>query len=476
MKNHLLVLLINFLVLQSAYAQLYKIDIKIDNLDSGQLLLGFYLNGNTYLKDSAVYLGEGYYSFEGEEKLVKGVYFLAKNTTLMFDFVVGDDQTFTISGDERDLMASIQIAGDKDNQLYFENMKFNLARSEEAKPYTKVLNDSTLQESEKKEAKAALKLINEKVAQHQDEIILNHPNSMLATLLKSGKLPEIPEELAMQDDESSIKLKRQYLRTHYWDQFDLSDPTLLRLPSKVYQNKIDNYLDNLVYLKVDSVIVAIDGLIAKAKDNEETFQNLVWHLTVKYQTSKILGFDEIFVYMVDNYFLTGEMDFWANDQLKKNLKEKADQLRNSLVGMDAPNLILQASDKTPRALYDLKNNYTVVYFYDPDCGHCKRETPILKNFYDSTAYDVGIYTVSADTSMTKMNEYIAEVGIEDWVNTNGTKTYGLNYQEVYDAFATPTLYLLDSRKKIIAKKIVASQLEEVIRKYEQLELKKTSNN
>ena len=178
-----------------------------------------------------------------------------------------------------------------------------------------------------------------------------------------------------------------------------------------------------------------------------------------------MGMDEVYVYIVDNYFSTGEMDFWANEQLKKNLVDKADQYRNSLVGMVAPNLILQGLNETPIALHDMKNEFIVVYFYDPDCGHCKKETPVLKAFIDATEFDVGVYTVSADTSMIKMKNYIKEVGVENWTNTNGTITYSVKYDEVYDAYTTPTIYLLNRDKEIIAKKIKASQIKEVLEQY-----------
>ena len=181
-----------------------------------------------------------------------------------------------------------------------------------------------------------------------------------------------------------------------------------------------------------------------------------------------MGFDKIFVYMVDKYFLSGEMDYWSNDLLKNNLKERADQLKNSLIGMQAPNLTLATINREPKSIYDLKNTYSVLYFYDPDCYHCKKETPVLKSFYDSTSYDVGVFTISVDTSMQKMSNYIKEMKIEDWVNTNGTQSYDNDFQKLYDALTTPTIYLLNEKKEIIAKKIAAKQLEEVITNYENM--------
>ncbi|WP_462248842.1 DUF5106 domain-containing protein [Ekhidna sp.] len=446
----------------NSYSQAYKIDLKIEELDGIDLFLGYYMDGSTYVSDTAKYIGEGQYTFSGTEPLDKGMYFIAKSTTLMFDLVIGDDQTFEIAASETELVSSLKVAGDIDNQLFFDNMKLNLEMRQEGEPYISVLQDDSSTELQKNEAKAKVDDINTRISDNQKEVIEKYPQSILATLFKSGNQIQIPDELKSADR----KRQFEYYRAHFWDNFDLGNPVLLRLPSSLYKTKVDEYLDNLTNPIPDSAIVAVDKVIAASKNDDVTYQYLVWHLTLKYQSSKIMGMDEVYVHIVDNYFLTGEMDFWANDQLKKNLKEKADQYRNSLVGMVAPNLILQDLNEGPKALHDMKNEFTVIYFYDPDCGHCKKETPVLKAFVDTTAFDVGVYSVSADTSMVKMDNYIKEVGLENWTNTNGTRTYGLNYNDVYDAYTTPTIYVLNRKKEIIAKKIKAAQLREVLEQYQ----------
>ena len=178
-----------------------------------------------------------------------------------------------------------------------------------------------------------------------------------------------------------------------------------------------------------------------------------------------MGQDEVFVHLYDTYFATGEMDFWANESLKGNLKERADQLRKSLVGKPAPNMILLDDQLQQVSLYGIKSKYTVIYFYDPDCGHCKKETPKLKEFYDNTKHDVEVFAVSADTSMLKMKNYIKDLGLT-WISANGPRTLTPHYHTLYDANTTPTIYVLDEKKKIIAKKLEAVRLEDFLDNYE----------
>lgn len=211
-------------------------------------------------------------------------------------------------------------------------------------------------------------------------------------------------------------------------------------------------------------------MIAKAKQNQETYKYLVWTLMLKYQTPEYMGLDEIFVHLNDKYFASGEMNFWANDKLKKNLKDHADNLRKSLIGKTAPNLIMQDASLQPKELYKIKNKFTIVYFFDPDCGHCKTETPKLVDFYtkNKTRFDVEVYAVSADTSMQKMKEYIKTMNMK-WITVNGPRSYVGSYHDLYDAMTTPTLFILDEKKKIIAKKIPADRLENFFTNYERFQ-------
>lgn len=448
------------------FAQGYQIDLTLDGSENENILLGYYLYGKTYVKDTAGYSGSGKYTFAGETPLDKGMYFIARNTSLLFDLVIGDDQQFEIQTKTEDFLPSMKVVGDLDNQLFYENMKFNLDCQKEGAPYMEVIQDSTTTMENKEAAAGEIDAINDKVFAYQDKIMAEYPESILATLFKSGKQVEIPKELEADESEGSRTRKYRYYKNHFWDNFDLGNPVMLRLPNTIYIEKVDNYLDRLTHPNPDSVKVGVDVIGKMASKNPDTYQYVMWYLTIKYQTSKIMGLDEVYVHIVDNYFMTGEMDFWANDQLKNNLKEQAEKYRNSLVGMVAPNLILQDLERQPKALHDISNKYTVIYFYDPDCGHCKKETPVLKEIVETTSFDVGVYTVSADTSMTKMGDYIEEMGLQSWTNTNGTRTYGIRYQDVYDAYTTPTIYLLDENKKIIAKKITAKQLDEAISNFE----------
>ena len=255
----------------------------------------------------------------------------------------------------------------------------------------------------------------------------------------------------------------------------MSDDALIRMPKAIYSEKVNEYLDKLYVPQADTITNAISKIVAMAKKNQETYKYSVFTIMRKYQEPEIMGLDAVYVNLFDTYVATGEMDFWMNAPFKKNVKEYADRLRKSLVGKTGANLIMQDSNLKPRSMYDIKSKYTVLFIFDPDCGHCRKETPVLVDFYNKnkTKLDVELYAVSADTSMAKMKDFIKEFKLTG-ITVNGPRTYVGNYQDLYDAITTPALYILDRKHKIIAKKVPVEKIEDFLSQYEKFEKAKSS--
>jgi hypothetical protein len=282
-----------------------------------------------------------------------------------------------------DYVPHTKVTGDTDNRIYFENKLLESEKFKEAEPFITTAKDSTVDQEEKKEAMEAYSKVRQEVLDHHADIISTYPKSMTARLLKIGQPLKIPDPPVRSDGSVDSTFQLRWYREHFFDNFDLSDDALLRLPRPVYTEKVSEYLDKLFVPEADTIIRAIEWMVAKARTNHLTYNYLVRECIFKYQDPNIMGLDKIFVHITDKYVTSGEMNSWANEKLRKSLKEQADRLRKSMIGMQGANLIMQDADLKLRSMYDLKNRYTVIYFFDPDCGHCKRETPKLLNFYNN---------------------------------------------------------------------------------------------
>lgn len=453
----------------SCFAQTgYNIRFKVDGLKDTTAYLGYYYGESTFVKDTAKVSQAGEFVFDGRQTLPQGVYFLVLDKTRIFEIVVSQDQHFSLETSTADYVKNMKVTGDADNKLFFENMVFNMERHQEAEPYIKIIQDSTLSEDQKKEARENFIKVNEKVLAYQEKVINEHPATLTARIFKANKPIKIPDPPKRPDGGIDSTFQLKWYREHFFDNFDLADDAMIRMPRPIYQEKVHEYLDKLYAPQADSLKKALNRVVAKAKKNQETYKYAVWVAVLKFQNPEIMGLDEVFVHLNDTYFASGEMNFWANAQMRKNLSDHADRLRKSLIGQKGANLIMQDISLKPRALYDIKNKYTVLYIFDPDCGSCKKETPKLVDFYNKKKFDVEVYAVSADTSMVKMRNYIKEMNMK-WITVNGPRTYVGPYQDLYDANTTPTLYVLDNQKKIIGKKIPAEKLEEFLTQYEKIQ-------
>jgi thiol-disulfide isomerase/thioredoxin len=464
--------LILFVLLASTgFAQTgYNIHFKVDGLKDTTAYLGYYFGESTYIRDTAKVDSKGEFIFDGKKILDPGVYFLVLDKTRIFEFVVSSNQNFGLETSTSDYIKNMKVKNDIDNKLFFENMVFNMERHKEAEPFIKIIQDSTLTDDKKKDAREAFSKINDNVTAYQDDVIARHPNTITAKIFKSSKAIKIPEPPKKADGSIDSTFQLKWYREHFFDYFDLADDALLRMPRPIYNEKLKEYLDKLFLQQKDTIVNAIKRLVPIAKKNQETYKYLVWSCMTKYQTHEIMGMDEVFVELYDLYFASGAMDFWISDKIKKNLKEYADRLRLSMLGKTAPDLIMKDTSDKLRSLYSIKNKYTIVFFFDPDCGHCKTETPKLVDFYtkDKIKLDVEVFAVSTDSSMTKLKNYIKEMKMP-WVTVNFYYSAVGHYQKLYDAPTTPSLFVLNDKKQIIGKKIPIEKLEEFILNYERFQ-------
>jgi len=467
-----LVLLVSIIAFSAQAQSGYKLDFKIKEWKDTTVYLGFYYGEQTNIKDTTRSNAAGVFSFDSKNTLQQGVYFLVLKTptgfSKIFDFVIGKDQFFSMETSAADHVKNMVVTGDEDNRLFFQNMIFYMERNVEAEPYIKSLRDSSLTEDQKKPAREAFAKVNDKVSAYQKDLIAKNPQFLTSRLIKATMPIDIPAPPKKADGTIDSTFQLRYYREHFFDNFDLADDAMLRMPRPFYQEKIKEYLTKLYAPVADTIIGAIDKMVEKAKKNPETYKYLVWNCVYTYQNPEIMGLDAVYVSLYDKYFASGEMNYWITDPVKKNLKDYAEKLRNSLVGKTGANLIMQDQNLMKRSMYDIKNKYTLLFIFDPDCSHCKEETPKLVEFYNKnkTKFDVEVFAVSSDTSMVKMKNFIKDFKTP-WITVNGPRTYlPKHYSEFYHAETTPALYILDNKHKIIAKKLPVKQLEDFFIKHE----------
>jgi len=364
--------------------------------------------------------------------------------------------------DKGDPVGKMKVTGSLDNQEFYEYMQYTQKEYTTIQEIQEKLKSPESKRDSIKLTKEIIK-INDEIIDHKLKIAEERPFSFLAMLINVMKEPVIKEIPKLENGREDSTYAYRYYKEHYWDDIELTDNRLIRTP--VFHNKLKKYFDQVVIQNPDSIFREGVILIEQARPDPEMFKYIVWFLTYHYETSEIMGFDEVFVNLVDRYYVTGDA-VWVSESSLENVLKRAAKIRPLLLGKQAPNMIMQDTANGLLSMYNVDSFITILLFWDPGCGHCEKEIPILKKFYDEYAekYDIEIFAVCSDTNMTKMKEYIRKKNMT-WLNVNGPRRLTGNYHEFYDIISTPVIYILDRDKNIVAKRLKAHQVEGFIKNY-----------
>ena len=440
----------------------YKITISIKGSEDTVLYLAHYYGDKTYLDDTA-YVKNGKFVLEGDTLLPGGIYIIAgQKNNRYFELIIDKNQKFTVTTDVSNIIENISFKNSEDNTLFYDYIRYNTVKHQEIGKLRKELSLYADNPDSVQSFSSQIDTINKQLGDYKLRFIKEHPESFISVLFNAMWEPD-PQNVPILNNgrEDSIYVY-QYYKQHYWDKFDLTDDRLLRTP--LYNNKLKKYFEQILYQEPDTIIAEADKLIAKTEPNKEMFKYTVWWLTYKFETSKVMGFDRIFVHMVDTYYATGKA-FWAAPTIVKSITERADALRPILLGETAPEMILLDTAGSFTSLHHINADYLIVLFYEYGCGHCQKEIKEMKKWIDSADYDIKVYAVCTDTSLVKWKKFIKDYGISNWINVNGTRSITTDYHNLYDVNMTPTIFLLDDKKKIIAKKLKTEQLRPFVENY-----------
>ncbi len=445
-----------------------NIAITLTPLKNCKVYLGSYMGTGRTLVDSAFLNEKSQGVFKGDKKLTGGIYFVVSpQMTIQFEVLMDNTQQFSIVGDTS-LKDQAVIRGSIDNELFKTYTGFSVEKGQ----LIQQLSNAYKTASNKTDSSRLLEALNKADKELQDyrkNIIEQHPNSLLAMLFNSMKRPEIPAVPVVNGKPDSAYPYR-FVKNHFWDDVLFSDDRLLRTP--FFEPKLDDYFRYYVSPEPDSIIEEVKYILLSARTGKEIYPYLLTKFTNKYMNPEFMGQDKVFVYLFENFYAKGDTMI-LNPASRKTVVERAYSLMANQLGKPAP--VLNLTDTTGKisSLYSINADFTVVAFWDPNCGHCKEEMPRLDSFYQHKwkGMNVAVYGVNIyENELPAWKKFITEKKLEGWTHTYQTKAAKdaeekagqPNYRQLYDIFKTPTLYLLDKDKRIIAKQLSLEQFDDLI--------------
>lgn len=465
MKRNLLFLLLCFLLMEAKLeAQSkagYEIKVKIKGYTEPKLLIGNYYGDKEYVKDSAVMNSKGWYVFKHSEPLPCGIYSVinGERTAKLFEFMVNDkEQNFSIETDTLNYTVNAKVSGSIENQKFFEYLKSLDTYGSRRFELQKQLDTKKDNPDEVKKIKDEIYEIDKAAEQLRKVYIENNPGLMSTKIFRAMTEIQVPEPPKNNDGTTDSLFQYIYYKTHFWDNFDFTDDCLVRTP--LYARRLDTYIQKLTLQIPDSIKVAADRIIEKVAHLPEVYKYTVFWITYTYERSKFMCMDAVPIHMWKNYYGFTKSP-WVDSTTIIRMKERVKATEPLICGAKAPNLIMRDATQKTHILHQVDAKYTVLVFWDPDCSHCKKEMPIIRDAYKKLAsHGVKVFAVGVEQEYDKWESFIKEHEL-NWINVIDIENFS-NFRGIYDISSTPVIYLLDKNKIILAKKMGADQLIDIL--------------
>lgn len=455
----------------------YRIEITLDGLSNDTLILGEYFTSRMIPVDTLVLDRNGEGVFEGPEMFDGGLYLIYFSPEYHFDFLLGRDQTLSIRSDTADL-AALEFEGSENNRI-FQDYKDYLQRKRKELEQQQSLLENNPDEDESARAREKIKEINREMESYMDHIESRHKDLFVSDFIGATREPVPPEEMLNGNKRHDDSIRFFYYRDHYFDRFDPFNIRLLHTP--IYENKIQSYITRAVTQHPDSLIVAVDYLLQGARGHEDLYRYMLITLFNHFAESKYMGMDVVYFHIAEHYYIPDAT--WSSAEFISKLQENLEKNKPTLIGQKAPNLIMRkippehfemaaldtAIKRDPHIgndffIHDIDARYTILYFWEVDCGHCKTTTPALHEIYsrlkEKGVEVISVHVINSVEGKEKWVDYINEHRMYDWINC--WSPYSNEFRKLYNLKAYPFLMILDREKEIVAKRISPEQAEHII--------------
>ena len=264
-------------------------------------------------------------------------------------------------------------------------------------------------------------------------------NNKLVSNFINAKRPYFPS--GFKNEETYINEKK----AHYFDYLDFKNIQLLN------SNFLVEASFDYVYMFVDqnnvnaSIKENIDTLVSQI-GSQNGFKKLILELLWRQFSSTK---EEIANYISDQYLLDVAKEA-GNDALVSELNT----LKQTSIGQKAPDFTFDTT-----TLYNLDTSkYYVVAFWSSTCGHCLTEMPVLQDFLKEQAKNkLSVIAIGLESEPEFWKQKIKE--FKAFTHVYGAGKWDNKIGDAYNVKATPTFFILNEAKEIVAKPYDVKELK-----------------
>lgn len=446
----------------------YQVDFTIKGLSDSTVYFAYHLGDKQYIQDTIKLDRTGSGRVSGREKLQQGIYMIVLPGKRYFEMLIPEDQHFSLTCSYDDPFSTLAFTGSDENTSFVAYQRTWVKMQQKASLLNKRLQGNRQNPDSVRVLTEARRVQEESMKSYLRGVVRENEDNLLSVLVKAMLPPDPPPVIVPLNAKNpdSLRWVLTYIsnKDHFFDNTDLTDERLIRTP--ILHSRLNTFFTSVVIQAPDSINREIDRIIRRTSGNYKVFQFVSVYLFNHFRESEIMGHDAVIVKLADDIYLSGKAD-WVTKEFKDDLRRQVELLRPNLIGVKAANLIMDSNKGIFVSLHDIEKDYTILYFWEPDCGHCNVTTPKLREYYETVRNDgIEVFTVCTASDHAKWLKYIEENRLT-WIN-GWDPQRRTRFDYYYNVQSTPLIYILDRDKKIIAKKISVEDIGPFIENYRKI--------
>lgn len=433
--------------------QTYVIRGTIENAERGQIYLAAYQDDRFSIVDS-ILTESGSFHFLFDETSDPGLYRVIfsdrveglRSDLRFFEFIFnGENVEVYVASGERGPLPYF------DNTL--ENQVYKLFQDYELSYEAQVMiTYGQLPESRAVSRYDSIQLAR---AQFLDSLTNLYPDLYATRMMNAFRAPLIPGAITHSQRIDTLK-------SCFFAHSAIDDPLLLKAP--VYTYKIIDYLS---LYKMDTLsmeeqeeqfCLAVDGIMASVSA-DSSLRSFV--LSFLLEGFELLGMETVQIYIADHY-----LDDACESDVVELVQSRMEGYKAMAIGSFAPDFVIRDMFGKKHRLSHLDSPYVLLIFWASTCEHCQEMISELYDWYaNENTLDLEVLAISIDTSEANFLRYTEELK-PTWIHAHETLGWNGKIASDYHIYATPSLFLLDREKHIVARPTSYRQFLRVVKNLE----------
>lgn len=261
--------------------------------------------------------------------------------------------------------------------------------------------------------------------------------------------PEIPQ--MMTDPEQ----RAFYYVNHYWDGYPLADTAFIR--SDDTEQLYADFIGVLQYAAPDESNAALKRMMCRMEADSTAYARFCT-LGEKYlyDPNSPARNEDYYIPVLEQMLASARLS--GTDKIRP--ADRLKQARKNRPGMKAADFSYVTPKGKAGRMSGIKTDYTLLFFYEPDCSNCRKHEQILSEIPAFLKIlESGVLSVLAVYPDEDENEWLVNSSQmpRGWI-VGRNKQGDIRGRTLYEIRATPTMYLLDKQKKVILKDASMEQL------------------